>query len=99
MKGEGTELPAIAGLLREHVEQEECRLHADQQERYQRLRGKTESRAQRLLSGADCGWTQLQKSPYWFCRTNGRTYRASPAKDRLWNLCRVRSTSDDEKVP
>jgi hypothetical protein len=33
-KAVGTELPAIIGLLRDHLEREEERLHAEQQERY-----------------------------------------------------------------
>jgi hypothetical protein len=37
-KAEGTELPAIIGLIRDHVEREEERLHTDEQERYRQLR-------------------------------------------------------------
>jgi hypothetical protein len=96
-KSEGTELPAIIGLLRDHVEQEEERIRVEDHEHYQRLREQDRiAREQRLLSGADCKWTQLQKSPHWYCRTNGRTYRASPTNDKMWNLYRVNSTSDDE---
>ncbi len=96
-KAEGTELPAIVGLLRDHVEREEERLRVEQHERYQQWREDDRvAREQRLLSGADCKWTQLQKSPHWFCRTNGRTFRLSPTKDKMWNLYRVNSTSEDE---
>jgi hypothetical protein len=95
---EGTELPAIIQMLREYVEKEEDRLRAEQQESYRRWREEDRvAREQRLLSGADCGWTQLQKSPHWYCRANGRTYRASPTKDKKWNVSRVNSTSDDEQ--
>lgn len=97
-KAAGAELPAIIGLLREHVEREEERIHIEQQERYQRWREKDRiAREQRLLSGADCKWTQLRRSPNWYCRSNGRTYRLSPTKDKMWQLHRVNSTSDDEK--
>ncbi len=97
-KAEGTELPAIIGLLRDHVEHEEVRLREEQQSRYQQWREEDRiAREQRLLSGADCKWTQLQKSKCWFCRANGRTYRLSPAEDKLWTLCRVNSASDHEK--
>jgi hypothetical protein len=97
-KAEGTELPAIIRLLRSHVEREEERIRVERQERYQQWREQDRiSREQRLLSGADCKWTQLQKSPHWYCRTNGRSYRLSPTKDKMWNLYRVRSISDDEK--
>ena len=94
---EGTDLPAILGLLREHVEREEERLRREQQQRYERLRDEERmAREQRLLSGADCKWTQLQKSLHWYCRINGRTYRLSPTKDKKWNLYRVNSTSDEK---
>lgn len=97
-KTEGTELAAIIGLLREHVEAQEERLHAEQQERYREWREQDRiAREQRLLSGADCKWTQLQKSPNWYCRSNGRTYRLSPTKDKMWHLHRVHSVSDDEE--
>jgi hypothetical protein len=98
-KAEGTELPAIVGLLREHLDREEERIRAEQQEHYRQWREQDRiAREQRLLSGADCKWTQLLKSPHWYCRANGRTYRLSPTKDKLWNLYRVYSISDDEKA-
>lgn len=97
-KAEGTELPAIVGLLRDHVEREEERLRAQQQERYERLREQERvAREERLLSGADCKWTQLPKLPHWFCRINGRTYRLSPTKDKMWHLFRVSSLDEDEQ--
>jgi hypothetical protein len=97
-KGEGTELPAIIGLLRDHVEREEERLHTEQQERYQQSREQDRiAREQRLLSGADCTWTQLQKSAHWFCRANGRTYRLSPTKDKMWTLHRLNTVAEDEE--
>lgn len=97
-KAEGTELPAIIGLLRDHVEREEERLRAEQQERYRQWREDDRiAQEQRLLSGADCKWTQFQKSPNWYCRSNGRTYRLSPTKDKMWHLHRVNSASDDEE--
>lgn len=96
-KAEGTELPAIVGLLRDYVEREEDRIRAEQQESHQRLREEDRiAQEQRLLSGADCKWTRLQKSQNWYCRANGRTYRLSPTKDKMWSLDRVKSTSDDE---
>ena len=96
-KAEGTELPAIIGLLRDHVEREEERIRVEQHERYRQLReDERTAQEQRLLSGADCRWTQLQKSPHWYCRANGRTYRLSPTKDKRWDLYRVNSTSSDE---
>ncbi|PZV35018.1 hypothetical protein [Mesorhizobium kowhaii] len=88
-RADGTELPAIIGLLRDHVEREEERLRVEQEERYKRWR--EEDRMAREQ------WTQLQKSPHWFCRANGRTYRLSPTKDKMWNLYRVSSVSEDDE--
>jgi hypothetical protein len=97
-KADGTELPAIIGLLRDHVEGEEERLRTERREEYERLREEDRTaREQRLLSGADCTWTQLRKSQLWYCRANGRTYRLSPTKDKLWQLYRVRAVSDNEE--
>ncbi|MBN9316584.1 MAG: hypothetical protein J0I99_12650 [Devosia sp.] len=97
-KAGGTELTAIIGLLRAHVENEEERLRTEQRDRYERIKEQDRlAREQRLLSGADCGWTQLAKSICWYSRRNGRTYRLSPAKDKRWHLHRVTSVSDDEK--
>ncbi|MER8802256.1 hypothetical protein [Mesorhizobium sp. M0998] len=98
-KANETELPAIIGLLRDRVERGEERLRAEQQKRYQRLREADRiAREQRLLSGADCKWTQLQKSPRWYCRANGRTYRLSPTNDKMWNLYRVNSVSEEDEA-
>lgn len=59
-RADGTELPAIIGLLRDHVERQEERLRVEQEERYKRSREEDRmAREQRLLSGADCKWTQL----------------------------------------
>lgn len=97
-KAQGTELPAIVGLLRDHVEVEEERLRAEQEEQYQRWREQDRiAREQRLLSGADCGWTQLRKSSAWYCRKNGRTWRLAPTKDKMWDLHRVEAMCDDEE--
>lgn len=97
-KAEGTELSAIVQLLCDYLEREEERIRVEQQKRYERWHEEDRiAREQRLLSGADCKWTQRQKSPNWYCRVNGRTYRLSPTKDKKWNLDRVNSALDDEK--
>lgn len=97
-KAEGTELPAIVSFLREHVEQEEKRIRIEQRQTYQQWRERQQTaREERLLSGADCKWMQMRKSPHWYCRSNGRTYRLSPTEDKMWNLHRVSSISDDEQ--
>lgn len=94
-KSEGTELPAIIRALRDHIDREEERLRADREEHFRRVREEERiAREQQLLSGADCGWTQLKGSPYWYCRVNGRNYRASATEDKRWKLERVESVSD-----
>lgn len=96
-KAEGTELPAIIRLLRDHVEGEEQRLRNEARERYEKWREEDRiAREQRLLSGADCKWTKRGKSPDWHCRQNGRLYRLSPTKDGMWHLHRT-SAIDDPK--
>lgn len=68
-KAEGAELPAIVGALQEFVETEEERLRQEQQEEYRRRREQEQNaKERRLLSGADCKWTQIRKSPNWYCR-------------------------------
>ncbi|ASY58300.1 hypothetical protein SS05631_c33860 [Sinorhizobium sp. CCBAU 05631] len=97
-KAEGTELPAIIGLLSEHIEHEEERLRLERTEQYKHMREQERLAAeQRLLSGADCKWTQLGRAPQWYCRTNGRTYRLTPTSDKRWDLHRVNAPTADEK--
>jgi hypothetical protein len=97
-KAEGTELPAIIRALRDHIDLEKARLRAEREEHFRRAREEERiAREQRLLSGADCGWTQLKGSLHWYCRVNGRSYRASPIDDKRWKLDRVETVSDDAK--
>lgn len=94
-KSSGTELPAIIGRLQEHVEAEEQRLRSEREIAW-RTRAQEEKDAleQRFRSGADCKWTQLGKSKEFYCRINGRPYRLSPTKDKMWNLHRIESERD-----
>jgi hypothetical protein len=97
-KAEGTELPATVRALAEYVEQEKERIRLEQEERFKRQREEERvAQEQRLLSGADCKWTQLRGSPCWYCRANGRTFRLSPNKEKMWELYRVTSLSGEEK--
>jgi hypothetical protein len=71
-------------------------IRVERQEHYkQAIEQDRIAREQRLLSGADCKWTQIQQN--WFCRANGRTYRLSPTKDKMWDLYRVKSVSTDNE--
>jgi hypothetical protein len=97
-KEAGTELPAIIGALRTHIEQEEERLRLEHDERYRLLRLEDKRKRElRLQSGADSGWLQLDGSACWFCRTNGRTYRLTPGKDQKLQLHRVQELSEEER--
>lgn len=54
------------------MESEEERLRAERLETYEQQREQDRiAREERLLSGADCKWTQLRKSRHWYCRANG----------------------------
>jgi hypothetical protein len=94
-KEKGTELPAIVGALQEHIELEEERLRREQEEDYQRHK-ETERirRQQKFLSGADCGWTQIEGFDDLFCRRNGRTFRIGRGNDKRWKLYRIASVAD-----
>ena len=97
-KAEGTELPAIIGLLSEHVEREEERIRLERETRYKRMRAQERQEAeQRLLSGADCGWTQIGKAPIWYCRKNGRAFRLKQTPDKRWEMHRISGLSADER--
>ena len=89
-KAEGTEMPAIIGVLQEHVEREEERLRVEQQARYQELkRREREAAENRLRSGADCKWTPWPKTKDFYCRVNGRLFRLSPGPDKRLDLHEV----------
>jgi hypothetical protein len=75
-RAQGTEIRAIIGLLREHLEREDERLRQEQEERYRKLKEEERIRLeQRFHSGADCGWTPIGGSAVLYCRRNGRTFR------------------------
>ncbi len=94
-KAQGTELPAIIGALQEYIENEEERLRLEREETWRRRREEERIRAQqRFLSGADCGWTAMDKPDCFYCRRNGRAYRIECGKDKRWTLYRVKTTED-----
>jgi len=87
---DATELPAIIRVIRDHLEREEERSRKEREERRKQwLEQDRAERERRLCSGADCTWTHLGASVAWHCRVNGRTYRLSPTKDKMWHLHRV----------
>ena len=95
-KDAGTELIAIIGAMRQWLEREENRLRAES-DAAQRVRIEAEraARQNRLLSGADCPWTQVNGAKIWHCRRNNRLYRLSQMEGSRWILVRVAAL--DEK--
>jgi hypothetical protein len=51
-------------------------------------------RQEKFLAGADCGWTQIDKSEVFYCRRNGRAFRVARTKDKRWNLYRITTLED-----
>lgn len=98
-KAQGTELPAIVGALQEYVEIEEERLR---NEREMALRDSAQREREalelRFSSGADCKWTQLGRSKEFYCRVNGRAFRLTPTKDKMWDLHRIESEHDNAGI-
>lgn len=98
-KRQGTELPAIIRALEEHVFQEEERLREEREAaRRRQIEEDRQALEERFLSGADCKWTQLQRSKELYCRVNGRSFRLTPTSDRKLNLYRIQSVDDDRPV-
>lgn len=98
-RDQGTELTAIVGLIEQQLVDLEERERQEREERY-RLHREQErlAREQKLLGGADIGWTQLAGSKCWYCRINGRTFRLEPAPNKRWHLSRVNSVDDSSKA-
>jgi hypothetical protein len=88
-KAMGTEMPAIVGVLRDHIEKEEERLRLEQDAHLRQLREAEAAAAeQRLLSGADCKWTPQQGTKDVYCRVNGRLFRLTTTTDKRVELFR-----------
>jgi len=48
----------------------------------------------RFRSGADCGWTSVDRSRALCCRRNGRAFRIEQDKEKRWKLYRIASFED-----
>lgn len=98
-KVDGTEMRTIIGALQEHIEREEDRLRQEQEQSYRRWREEERVKLeQRFLSGADCGWTQIDKSDAFYCRRNGRAFRIARGKDKRWTLYSVDEIGDNGEL-
>lgn len=96
-KAEGTEVPAIIGAITEWVGQEELRQwHEREAARQKEIEEDRAALEQRLLSGADCKWTPVNKSAEVYCRTNGRTYRLARTSDKTLELHRIKALEDPQ---
>jgi len=94
-KAQGTEMPAIVGAIQEHIELEEERLSREHEEDYRRHKEEERIRLQqRFVAGADCSWTQIDKSDEFYCRRNGRAYRIERTKDKRWQLYRITTVAE-----
>jgi hypothetical protein len=95
---QGTELTAIIEMLRDYIEQEEERIAAERAEADERASEEGRiAREQKLLSGENCPWTQLQGAKHWFCRRNGWLFRLSQGDDKRWQLARVETTEEGSR--
>lgn len=91
----GTEMIAIAGAIRDYIEQAaaERRKALEQRWMAQREREKLALET-RFLSGADCGWTPVTGSSSVWCRRNGRAYRMERRSDGRQDMFRSDSIDD-----
>lgn len=95
----GTEMIAIAGAVRDFVDEAE-RQRRERQDREWRERREAEKQAleARFIGGADCSWTTICGSVAIFTRKNGRAYRLAPTKDRRWDMYRIEGPEDAGKL-
>lgn len=95
----GTEMSAIIGAVQEHIEHQEERLRQEQQEQYRRWREEERAKLERrFLSGADCGWTQIDRSKAFYSRRNGRAFRIVQGKDKRWTMYRIKEIDEEGEL-
>lgn len=91
----GTELAAIVGRINAFLGEEIPRLWERQREAEQAKRDAARlERERRLLSPADCPWTQMKGSACVYCRKNGQLFRLTPNKDKTLDMHRVDAVDD-----
>jgi hypothetical protein len=91
----GTEMPAIIGRIADYNISQFQRLR-DEEHEEERLRFEKArlERERKLLSYADCPWTQIKGSQCFYCRKNGRLFQLKPNSDKSWNMYRVQEIDD-----
>jgi hypothetical protein len=91
----GTEMAAIIGRLSEYTLNQFERLRKEEQEEGRlRLEEARLERERRLLSHADCPWTQIKGSKFMYCRKNGRVFQLKPNADKSWSMYRIQEVDD-----
>jgi hypothetical protein len=88
----------VIGVISDHLEAEQERLDRERKASRRSLKQQQQQDAEeRLLSGADCKWTQLRGDKRWHCRRNERTYRLVATSDRKWDLYYVDDAVSEEQ--
>lgn len=96
-RAQGTELAAIAGVIRDYVHKESIRLYHEQWDAQKRdAEERKAALEQQFLSGEDCKWTPVAGSADTYCRINGRAYRLSPKDGKMRSLFRITSVDDPD---
>ena len=91
----GTELPAIIGALRRHVEGEQDRLQLEREAaRREQIAAEKAALEARFRSGADCKWVSIDDTKDLYCRVNGRDYRLVVTPDKRLDLFRIDGPDD-----
>lgn len=91
----GTEMPAIIGRISEYVSSQYQRIWDERRKAEARRRDDARlERERRLLSYADCPWTQIKGSRFFYCRKNGRVFQLKPYGDKSWTMYRVQEVDD-----
>ncbi len=94
----GTEMPAIIGRISDYNVGQFQRLRDEEhEEKRLRLEKARLERERKLLSYADCPWTQLKGSQFFYCRKNGRLFQLKPNSDKSWNMYRVQEIDDTSR--
>lgn len=94
-KDAGTEMAAIIGRLSDYVGAQWQRLRDEQRAEAERRSEEARlERERRLLSYADCPWTQIKGSKFFYCRKNGRVFQLKPNNDKSLTLYRVQEVDD-----
>lgn len=98
-KDAGTEFIAILGYLEEWLDETSKNYFALQQLQHrQRVEDQKKASEMRLLSGADCPWTDVKPFTGSHCRKNGRLYRLVKKDNKLFEASRVKELDDKRGV-